>query len=160
MAALDSWLTMKMASDKHWGIPRTRDPDGSILTCPPYPDLAVLRNAGVQKAHIPLCATDGLIDAPEVRTVDNFRFSPGFLGRVQGSVIHTMDGAYGVLGGARGVGDDNMVLIAQLTTTGELSFKLNVQVKPMQGGPLLKYVSTEAMEDEILFPGLRHGYAD
>ena len=159
-AALDSWLTMKMASDMHWGIPRDQDPDGSILTCPPYMGLAELHSSDHAQRSVPLCVNDGLIDAPEVRTVENFRFSPGFLGRIQGSLVHTMDGAWGVLGGAKGVGEDNMVLIAQITTSGELSFRLNLQVKPLDGGPLVKYVSTEALEDEILFPGLRLGTPD
>jgi len=153
-AALDSWLTPGAASDGHWGVPRHLDPDGSVLHCPPYADrqqLGALRSL----ATAPLCASDGLVARDSVRDVVEFRMSTSYLDRASGPVLHTMDGAWAVLGGTPGITEENVVLIAQLTTTGDLRYRLNVQVRTPDKR-VVRYVSTRAEgPDEVLFPQLR-----
>jgi hypothetical protein len=151
LLALDSWVTIGAASETLWGVPRAFDPDGSVLQCPPYP----MSTPGSTMVTRPLCTTDGLLAKDSVPQVVNFRFEPGYLGRIRGSVLHTMDGAWGVLGGTKGPTEDNILLVAQITTNGTLSFKLNVQVGTAEGA--VKYVSTEAGAEEVLHPGLRYG---
>ncbi|HEX2618159.1 MAG TPA: hypothetical protein VHL57_11495 [Flavobacteriales bacterium] len=147
--AIDSWLTMNAASDGHVGLPRAWDDDGSVLECPPY------AGYGLMPVDVkPLCAADGLLQRDSVPDVVNFRMDPGYLGDVRGSELHTMDGAWAVLGGVKGVTDRNVCLIAQLTTTGELSYHLNLQLRTPDR-KVVRYVSTEARgTDEVLFPGL------
>jgi hypothetical protein len=153
-AALDSWLTIGAASDGHWGVPRQLDPDGSVLHCPPYPDrtqLSTLRAV----ATAPLCTSDGLIARDSVRDVVEFRMSTAYLDRSSGAVLHTMDGAWAVLGGTPGITDANVVLVGQFTTSGDLRYRLNVQVRTPDKR-VVRYVSTQADgPDEVLFPQLR-----
>ena len=48
---------------------------------------------------------------------------------------HT-DGAYAVLRGKRGVTDRNVLLIAQLTTTGELAYMISLQTGTLEHEPV------------------------
>ena len=151
--ALDSWLTIGAASDRHMGVPRYLDTDGSVLECPPYPDANVLRPSAAGDALKPLCIVDGLKADTAVQDVVDFKFASGYLGTVRGNELETTDGAWAVLGGIPGMTEENMVLIAQLTTTGKLSFALNVQV----GAPdrsVEKYVASVPMHGERTFEGL------
>lgn len=153
--AIDSWLTIKSASTEHWGIPLELDPDGSIL------ELATDENKRSRfaskkrsKNDLGSSPSDGLIPALGFREIVNFHFEPGYLGSSRGSVINTMDGAWGVLGGAQGVSDHNMILIAQLTTSGDLGFAINLQVKELPDGSPIRYVHSDPREGERLHPAL------
>lgn len=149
--ALDSWLTLGPASNGHVGVPKHLDPDGSVITCPPYAEMGRDEKSG-ERAGIPICVSDGLV-AAEVKEVINYKLIPGYLGNIRGGDIHYMDAAWSVLGGTRGVTSENMVLIAQLTTTGALSYKLNLQVRAAHGGTEL-YVAEAPQGTEILMKEL------
>jgi hypothetical protein len=144
--ALDSWLTVGAASKGHVAVPKHLDPDGSVLKCPPY-DKARERTER-------LCKRDGLMAVDSVPQVVNMRMDPGYLGNVRGQVLHTMDGAWAVLGGTRGATAENMVLIAQLSTTGVLSYQLNLQLGAPDGS-FIRLVHTAAAPSEVLLPSLR-----
>lgn len=151
--ALDSWLTIGAATDRHMGVPRELDTDGSILECPPYPEANTLKPSAAQHSLKPLCLVDGLKADTAVQDVVDFKFASGYLGTVRGNELETTDGAWAVLGGMPGMTEENMVLIAQLTTTGKLSFTLNVQV----GAPdrsVEKYVASAPVQGEHAFEGL------
>jgi hypothetical protein len=146
IVALDSWLTIGAASQGHLAVPKHLDPDGSILKCPPY-DKAKVRARR-------LCKQDGLLAVDSVPQVINLRMDPGYLGTIPGQVIHTMDGAWAVPGGTRGVTEENMVLIAQLSTTGVLSYQLNLQLGAPDGS-FIRLVHSAAAPAEVLMPSLR-----
>jgi hypothetical protein len=55
------------------------------------------------------------------------------LDQARGGLIESNNSAWGVLGGVQGATEENMVLIAQLTTDGELRYALNVQVRTPDG---------------------------
>jgi hypothetical protein len=79
----------------------------------------------------------------------------GYLKDIRGSVIHTMDGAWAVLGGTSGITSENVVLIAQLSTTGTLSYQVNLQVRTPEKR-VLRCVSTEAVPvGEVRLEALR-----
>lgn len=128
--ALDSWITMGAASDDHWGLPKVDDADGSIVGGPNNDGGSVgtplLANTDAL-AGIPLTTADGLLagTVPAVTTIgltlDVFNDTPG------GSFA-TTNGAWAILGGTTGGTNDNQVLIAQLTTSGQLSFHLNMRI--------------------------------
>ena len=91
-----------------------------------------------------------------IREVVDFKFALSYLERIKGAVLETTEGAWAAMGGMKGVTPENMVLIAQVTTSGKLSFKLNVQV----GTPdhkAVKYVACDPAEGEVLFEGLSFG---
>lgn len=137
--ALDSWVTINAASDAHAGVPLDRDTDGSVL-----------RSKRYRKS--PLARTDGLVPA-DVKQVVDFKMQPGYLGNIRGTTILCVDCAWSVLGGTKGVTEGNLVLIAQITTSGKLSYELNLQVgKP--GGGFIRYVAGDPQEGEIHHPSL------
>lgn len=151
--ALDSWLTIGAASDQHMGVPRELDTDGSVLECPPYAEASAIQPSAAQHPSKPLCISDGLKADTAVQDIVDFKFASGYLGTVRGNELETTDGAWAVLGGIPGMTEENMVLIAQLTTTGKLSFTLNAQV----GAPdrsVEKYVASAPLDGERMFEGL------
>lgn len=126
--ALDTWLTIGAASDTHAGVPKHLDTDGSILACPPYPGIGISTERASSAPSNTLCAADGLVRDTSRNEVVDFRCSTGYLHKVRGGTINTNDGAWARLGGSRGTTSENMVLLAQITTTGTLSFQLNIQI--------------------------------
>jgi hypothetical protein len=152
-AARDTWLTIGRASMVHAGVPRALDPDGSILTCPPYPP----HDRSPAHAGAPsLCTVDGLVPDTVRNDIVDFRFASGYLHRVRGSLLETTDGAWAALGGYRGATEENIVLIAQVTTTGRLYFRLNAQVADAEGTPV-KHVWAAPSGSEVLCPQLSRG---
>jgi len=154
--ALDSWLTIGAANDAYMGVPRKMDPDGSILECPPYPARKGKKEAALPNLPAPLCTSDGLIPYPEIREVVNFNFASGYLDKVKGNLMETTNGAWAVLGGKAGVTDKNLLLLAQISTTGTISFLLNLQIETPDHEPV-KYVARNAAPDEVLYEGLAYG---
>lgn len=137
--ALDSWLTIGAATDTHWGVPLEKDTDGSLLRSRAYKRTALGR-------------ADGLMPGP-VKSVVDFKMQPGYLGNIKGNILLCVDCAWSALGGGIGLTEENMVLIAQITTTGRLYYELNLQIgKP--GGGFLRYVARDPQGDEILFEAL------
>ncbi|MEO8067367.1 MAG: T9SS type A sorting domain-containing protein [Flavobacteriales bacterium] len=130
--ALDSWLSMGAASDAHWGVLKTEDNDGSAVGGANNDGGSngvpggLLVNADIN-AGIPLTTADGLIPGtvPAVTAVgvDLSMFSD-----VPGASFNVTNGAWAVLGGTMGATAENRVLIAQLTTNGQLSFNLNMRI--------------------------------
>lgn len=137
--AVDSWITINAASDAHAGVPLAQDSDGSVLR-------------GRRYRKSPLARTDGLVPAVVKQVVD-FKMQPGYLGNIRGNTILCTDCAWSVLGGTRGVTVENMVLIAQITTTGALFYELNLQIgKP--GGGFVRYVAADPQGDELFHAAL------
>jgi hypothetical protein len=155
--ALDSWLSIGAASGTHLGVPLHLDPDGSVLECPPYPgrDLQTVASS-LRSSITPLCIADGLIAVETVPTVIDFRFSTSYLGKIRGNDLETTDGAYAVLGGTRGVTAENVFLVAQLSTTGELSFRMNLQIETPDHKPV-NYVARDPGPGEFQHDGLSYG---
>ena len=152
--ALDSWLTIGAASDHHLAIPKELDHDGSILECPPYADVDPMRHAAAAAAGVvPICIADGLYADTVKREVVDFKFSTSYMDRIRGSELSSNNGAWAVLGGVAGATPENMVLIAQLTTTGEITFELNLQLGDPDHFPV-KYVAHDAAPGEVECPQL------
>lgn len=149
--AVDSWLTIGLVGPKHVGIPLDVDADGSLLKC----------EAMEKEGSAPLdalCRTDGLAPFTDLREreVVNFLLEPSYLGNMVGGIFETNDGAWAMLGGMRGATRENIVLIAQLATTGELHFVLNAQVGTPDGG-YVKIVARSPRDGEIQLDALTHG---
>jgi hypothetical protein len=144
--ALDSWITLgqvtKKATNTYFGMLKLQDTNGSIIGgvnndggSAKVPG-GLLTNNDIQ-AGTPLTNSDGLGIMANVQS--NWNHS-GFIDPVSGmdSTIFgssksgsefISNNAYLSNSGVMGViPDSNQVLIAQLTTKGELSFELNVQV--------------------------------
>lgn len=138
--ALDSWITVGAASSAHLGIPLNIDPDGSVLRSKTY------RKSDLAKR-------DGLI-AGDVKPVVDFRMNPGYLRNIKGSILLCVNCAWSVLGGTTGASSENMVLLAQITTAGELAYELNLQIG-LPGGGFVRYVAKDPADGEFLHPDLQ-----
>lgn len=150
---LDSWVSVGAACAGNFGIPKGED--NGVLN--------VINTDGVLSnndplAGIPLTIQDGLIAG-----------SPGQCGLLgidaqisvfdatsqSGDSLFITDGAWYCLDGAVGPNADNKVLIAQVTTEGELSFKLNIQLGTPTGGIEI-YVPENPSGSEIKFEKLKY----
>lgn len=114
----DSFLAFGFASDEHKAVPLHLDDDGSLLPC-----------IGTG----PRCPQDGLVHAPRIPEVLNMNVATGYVDGAYGGLIRTDNGGWGVLGGVKGATPENLILIAQLTTDGIVSYSLNVQVRKPDG---------------------------
>ena len=135
--ALDSWITMGAASHVHTGILRAEDKDG----------VSLIKNRSFFDQSDGL--TKGILPDFRVFNLDlNF-----FRNNNTENIFSTKDGAWAALGGVKGPTSENRVLIAQLTTNGELTFCLNVQIGTPSGG-FIQFVASNPEGSEIQFKGL------
>lgn len=130
--ALDSWVTMGAASRIHTGILKSEDKDGSLLIRP-----ALSKADGLTKWIFP----DFKI----------FNIDLNFFNDTKNAVrFSSNNGGWAAPGGVNGPTAENRVLIAQLTTTGKLSFELNIQIGTPSGG-YVQFVAKNPEGSEIQF---------
>jgi hypothetical protein len=162
--ALDSWLTLGLATTVNNGILKTQDTNGTIRTNS-WKGTAgisggILRNND-PTAGIPLTTEDGLL--PSVTTYTNSFNDHGFTNGVGnasgidttvfgsskvGSQFISNDAYLYQSSGVMGAfADSNQVLVAQLTTTGTLSFELNVLILDSNGNNPTYYVAKGSSAD-------------
>ena len=148
IALLDSWLSAGACAEGHLGILKE------------YDDTISDKFIGFEKGYfkgkkksVPLYEVDGMKRSAFL-PVPTF-FQMNFLSRVIGTTtsekrIFTDNGAWAALGKGS-VGADslstNCVLIAQLTTVGELSFELNLLIGAPNGSSQ-KYVARNPITEE------------
>lgn len=161
--ALDSWITIGYATDTRKGVLKTIDPDGD--------QIAGTNNLG-GTAQLPsgllagtdssmgvlLTTADGLVTAPLASGFTALGFSD-FSGNDTtvfgadsiGSTFYCTGCALQQNTGINGpVVDSNKVLVAQFTTSGEISFKLNLTLLEPDGNGGTKLVSYVATDDTLL----------
>lgn len=133
--ALDSWLTIGVADEKRFGVLKTEDKDGSIL-----------KRKGLDK-------TDGLYLAGQTQKLLLFGLDLAFFDNEKdASFFHSSNGSWATIGGGKAQGEmkeGNKILIAQLTTTGKLSFELNLQVGAPNGA-VIQFVAKNPEGKEIV----------
>lgn len=148
IALLDSWLSAGACAEGHLGILKE------------YDDTISDKFIGFEKGYfkgkkksVPLYEVDGM-KRSAVLPVPTF-FQMDFLSKVIGTTtsdkrIYSDNGAWAALGkGAVGADSlsTNCVLIAQLTTVGELSFELNLLIGAPNGSSQ-KYVARNPITEE------------
>lgn len=133
--SLDSWLSIGAATESHFGVLKNEDTDGSILTRDFFK-----KSDGLLAGTIPKLVLFGI-------DLDSFGLQNNT------STFSTDNGSIAVLGGMKGPTNENKVLIAQLTTTGKLSFELNLQLGTPHGGTI-RYVAKNPESGEVQFDGL------
>jgi len=143
---LDSWVTVGAACVGNLGILKTED-DGvaNVVNAD-----GILQNAD-PSVGIPLTTQDGLIagSPSSIITLGIDSALAVFDATSQfGNSFSTANGGWSSLVGAVGPDSTNKVLIAQITTDGELTFELNIQiVTPTFTAE--RYVANNPIGDEI-----------
>jgi hypothetical protein len=163
VVALDSWLSLGAASNQRRGIPKSDDPDGSIVGA---------ENNDGGSSEIPggllvnvvdemggaLFERDGLTSLGSSAALPpNFNVlgddpSSAFDDATLLSGFVSNDTRIGCsLPGTQGATTENKVLIAQITTLGDLSFLLNVEIQRADGA-VVKFVSdgSTLLEGEVV----------
>jgi Secretion system C-terminal sorting domain len=172
---LDSWMTMNQVCKKNIspaklynGILKSQDTDGATLLMPNSDGMLANNNPS---AGIPLINADGIFAVNSTTTTPNPTQGGDFFGKdnnndssifgalgdtnLFSSNVCSLKDAIGIAGPKP---DSNQILIAQLTTTGTLSFELNIEVKDATG-KIINYVSSTTRpltNDTILSPLLKY----
>lgn len=138
--ALDSWITIGSATKSHFGVPLNDDNDGSIITIKGFE------------------TTDGLMEK-EAPSIMKYKMDLKPFDVNGSNIFYTNNALLGVLGGVQGSTEDNKILIAQLTTDGDLSFELNIQIGKGNCGDVELYVAKNPnpAQNKVLSNALKYG---
>ena len=153
---LDSWLSGGASCGGNYGILKAED--GVAGGTNVMNANGILANND-PLAGIPLTTQDGIYvgTTPSVTVLG---FTPAELNVIDatsnvGNLISTYNASWAVLGGSVSpIPTVNKILIAQFTTNGTFSFKLNVQIGTPTPGVSQNFVAENATGSEILFPAL------
>ena len=177
--ALDSWITLgqvpkKQGTKTYYGILKNQDDDGSFIGGINNDGGSSLITTGLlinndPSCGIPLTVADGIDTMTvtpnswsEVGVVD---FTSGNDSTIFGSLVPKKEfistGFSLSNSGVTGVNlDSNQIIIAQLTTQGDLSFKINLELEELVNGvpTLVKYVAKDTLlvAGEIFSPFLSY----
>lgn len=141
--AFDSWLTINSASSQYAGIPLQEDNNGSILNHRNFE-----KRDGFMPGNLPMIKPFNL----DINFFDNDSTA---------SIFTTDNGGWaaisGVKSGSMGPTPGNKILIAQLTTDGDISFQLNMQLGT-PSGEFIKFVykDAEILDGEFLCKALNY----
>lgn len=176
--ALDSWLTIgqttRSAAKTYFGVLKSDDTDGSIIGGANNDGGSAEIPGGLlvnddPEAGIPLTDADGL-DTMESLPINwaDYGIIDGNTGadstifgseKFCNSFISFNAGLQN--SGVMGVNpDSNLVLVAQLTTKGDISFELNIEVSDTTGNTI-KYVANDSilLQGEVLCRNLKYPFA-
>lgn len=137
--ALDSWITVGAASQDHFGVLKSNDPDGSIIGGSHNQGGSAQVEGGLLKNLTPamgiaLTESDGYAERKATKIIF-FNLQPTAFQKLKNDgILETDNGVWGTMEGAEGITEENQVLIAQITTTGIISFELNLQLLAPYGG--------------------------
>ena len=162
-AMLDSYFTTGGAGGGKVGVLKTEDTDGSIGHFS-----GLLANNpggcfGLPINGIGIGAQDGMMpltSSPATYVVPNFlgnASSLDFLNQTNGNSILLTSDVITALGGVYGPTSTNMVLVAQFTTSGDLTFELNLQLQNTTTGVAENYVSSNPTGNELTHASLTRG---
>jgi hypothetical protein len=162
--ALDTWITLGLASDTHSGIPKQEDKNGSVVGgtnndggSAGIPG-GLLVNAD-PSAGIPLTSADGIVPAAILPTNWNAQLNgvpfssssdTSIFGNIKQGKRFVSNQFNLSNSGTTGSTEKNRILVAQLTTKGELTFSLNVEIEEKNGTgtKIVKYVAENPTGEE------------
>lgn len=158
VVALDSWLSLGAASNQRSGIRKEIDPDGSILGGMNNDGgsaavVGGLLNNTAAEMGIPLTVQDGLMTSESGTVPPNFLVTgedprAAFADSTLTNAFVSEDFSMGCsTPGIMGNQWTNEVLVAQITTTGELAFSLNIELE-LANGVLVRYVSADTLLED------------
>jgi hypothetical protein len=154
---LDSWFTAGAAGESFMGVPKKFDLDDNLLS-KKFEESYLINDT--KWMEYSLKERDGMYYTNDLPIVNLFQLdstSKHLMMVTNSNHLEINNGAWACLGkGSIGIDSlgTNYVLIAQLTTAGELDFELNIMIGSPQGKSI-KYVWSNPQQGEILCPLLR-----
>jgi len=158
-ALIDSYFTTGLVSASRVGVREADDSDGALTNQQGLlANTVACLNAGITGASgkdglMPSSASTGVATNGLGLGAGNSALS-ALAGVTPGSSITINDGAIAALGGIVGTTADNVVLIGQFTTSGNLVFSLNIQVVNIATGVAEVYVASNPRAGEQVFSTL------
>lgn len=153
---LDSWLSVGAAASGQFGVLKADDNgvNNQVNTD------GILLNNNVD-AGIPLTTQDGYYaGTPEAMTTIGITSEIAMFNNqntgTNGPIFSTYNGSWASLNGSVGPLADNKVLIAQITTNGVFSFKLNIQLGTPTPGGVENWVADSPVGNEGTHPTLTY----
>ncbi len=154
---LDSWLSVAAASAGNFGISKEEDNDLKTIVN----EDGLLQNKDAN-ADLPLSKRDGLLEASPQLAVTFYGIDSNLLAlfgnqnfKTKEQEFFTNNGSWASIGGSVGPDEKNKVLIAQITTDGDFSFELNIQIGKPTGGAE-NYVARNPVGNEIQLASLTY----
>jgi Bacterial Ig domain/Secretion system C-terminal sorting domain len=155
-AMIDSWFTTGGASSGKAGVLKSEDTDGTVGN-----QQSILANNAGGCFGLPIngaTGQDGMLPSTSSTYVAPNSLGLGtavdVLDQTAGNSILINNGSIAALGGVIGATSSNMVLIGQFTTSGQLSFALNVQLVNISTGVAENYVASNPVSGELTHPSL------
>ena len=155
-AMIDSWFTTGGAAGTKAGVLKSEDTDGTVGHA-----TALLANNPGGCFGLPITGAtgqDGFLPSSGTTYVVPNGLGLGtaldVLDQTNGGSIVLTNGSIAALGGVQGATSSNMVLVAQFTTNGQLSFALNLQIQNIATGVAENYVSSNPTGAELTHPSL------
>ncbi len=151
---LDSWVSVCAGSEANIAVLKSKDTTSAIVNVD-----GLLQNSD-PLCGISISSKDGLYRASPISVVSVFGLDSTQLAAFginapdsKGQTFFTENGSWASFGGSVGLDSTNKVLIAQVTTDGEFSFELNIQLGTPFGG-VENYVAKNPIGAEIQFKKL------
>ncbi len=155
-AMIDSWFTTGGTAATKAGVLKSEDTDGTIGN-----QQGILANNAGGCYGLPIngaSGQDGMLPSTALTYIVPNGLGLGSsldaLDQTPGSSVVITNGAIAALGGVIGATASNMVCIGQFTTSGQLSFALNVQIVNIGTGIAENYVSSSPGVGEQTHPTL------
>lgn len=150
---LDSFLTLSSVSNSFCGVLKSEDTNGSIYVEEESQLTDIVTYLNADMSSVSLREADGMVNCIP-NNVQMVRLDARVFGReTLGQELTTDDGCWAALGGVLGPTPANKILVAQVTTDGELYFEINLQIGLPEGGTE-QYVASNASGNEVLNPKL------
>jgi len=160
-AMLDSYFTTGGAGGGKVGVLKSEDTDGSIgnaqgiLANNPGGCFGLpITGTGAQDGMRPLASSPATYLVPNLLGIAS---AIDVLDQTNGNAILLTNHAIAALGGVVGPTSTNMVLVAQFTTSGDLTFELNLQLQNTTTGVAENYVSSNPTGNELTHASLTRG---
>ncbi|MGC9344877.1 MAG: hypothetical protein ACP5E3_19375 [Bacteroidales bacterium] len=135
--ALDTYITLSSCTNGHVGILLTEDNDGSVI-----------QNRSFKNA-------DGLFRG-EIPEIVYFHLEPEIFSSNNSNLFESENFLIGSYAGVKGPTPENRILIAQLTTDGDLSFEINIQIG-IPGEDPVQFLAREPVAEGNYFEDLSYG---
>lgn len=155
-AMIDSWFTTGGAAGSKAGVLKSEDTDGTVGHAN-----ALLANNPGGCFGLPIMGgtgQDGFLPSSGTTYIVPNGLGLGtaldVLDQTDGGSIVLNNGSIAALGGVQGPTSSNLVLVAQFTTNGQLSFALNLQIQNIATGVAENYVSSNPTGAELTHPTL------